>query len=358
MKLGFNATKKNTKFFGFSLLILIVIIILFVRIVVLLTPENEKKIEPKNIIDMQIVDNDEIKEAENIDTDKKEDVKNIKEDMTIYHMDHSIYNGTGVRAIAQKFAEAIDQGPIKEEQVDACCGGFKHINYELQNDNHFVIELFELNKTHLIIEEMSLLQSAFHKKNGSYDIDYAKTMVLKFTNDFLLEFDVELGDDYEISAIPWGNRNTSWKVEIYQTYKGEILNWTGFEAHMSRENGEIRVMNIYEWLDTKKSIIENISIDKGRMMIYNNLKENGFNITPPSDGKNYTIIKNLTDIEYVGYTAIWGRLGLTYEISYQINETKGCLYQYVLNIEDGKILYKASESEGSGMVNSYYNNLL
>ena len=69
---------------------------------------------------------------------------------------------------------------------------------------------------------------------------------------------------------------------------------------------------------------------------------------------------NLTDIDFVGYTALWGRLGLNYEIHFMLNETVKSTYRYVLNVEDGKKLRWECDSEkfSGGSHKEFFNNLI
>jgi hypothetical protein len=188
-----------------------------------------------------------------------------------------------------------------------------------------------------------------------------------------MEFGVELGDDYEVIVKPW-HQNRSWKVDIYQLFNGERLKWSGFHATVDRKNGEIRTMNIGEWLDLYNNSIETISIDEGRQIIYNEKEENGFYFKTfyteqyYDEELNYNvgfsieesicIPINLSDIKFVGNTSCWGRLGYTYEINLQVNETHECIHRYILNAEDGKKLYWRVETGNYGRITKYYKNLI
>lgn len=372
MKKGSRTTSKNKIFFLRFSLISLIVIILSIRITVLLTPENEKKIEPENINVIDKVDNDENELVKNNDTNKKESIEKVKTNITIYHGDHSIYNGTDIRTIVQRFTEAIGQGPVKEERVTACCGGYRRINYELQNDNHFVIELTELTHSQSMIEEMSLLQSAFHNGTGNFRLKYAKNQVLEIVTNFLFKFGVDL-ESHRITTSTSKN-NDGWTVDIHQRYNFTELNSTGFYAFVSKENGEIRTMRIGDWYNTKSPIYENISIEDGKNIIYQEIEENEFNFTVSHYEEyfneelnttvqklinvNYTFFLNTTDINFSSYFFKWGKFGYTFDIYLQMNETAKCIYQYVLNVEDGKKLVYSYESEFSGNYRTYYENIL
>ena len=306
-------------------------------------------------------------------TDKNEE---DKDEPYVFKLNNSIFNGTEPEIIAQNFADALNQSPIKSKQRDNCCGGAKRWNFELQNDNHFSIETRKLTNNFSILLEMGLAQSDYHNKNLSLNAAEAKNIVLNFTTSFLKSFSVALGDDYSISVSSWhGNR--SWRVNIYQIFNGKFINGTGVHATVSRETGEIRTMEINDWLDPKNSIEEQISIDDGKVIIYNELEDDHFNITVISEDeyydekndthvsfsfeKNHTIPINISIIEFIEYRALWGRLCYRYEINFQINETKTCVYRYDIDVESGKILYWSCSSGSSGlwgMIKLFYNNLI
>lgn len=132
-------------------------------------------------------------------------------------------------------------------------------------------------------------------------------------------------------------------------------------------------MDLGDWLDPKNIIDEKISVDDGRIIIYNELKENNFNITVPyteeyfdekNDShfwygydKNHTIPIITSDIKFIEYRALWGRLCYKYEINYQINDTKTCSYQYIIDVENGKKLHWNCFAENAGTEKFFYNNL-
>ena len=325
-----------------GILIIILVLLLFIRVSILFFPDENDK---DDIDDIIIASN----------------------------QSHSIYNGTDPDDIAERFALALGEGPIKSKNIKKECGSCKLYKYELQNDNHFTIQIHNAKNNTNIIEDMYLLQSNYHEDNKSFDAEYAKNKVLMFVKNFLAAFDVGLGDDYSITVKPW-HQNRSWKVNLYQVYNGEILKWSGFHATVDAENGEIRSIDIGEWLNITINSINTISIDDGRRIIYNELEEDGFNFSiiyndeyfdeklnssvTFSHEKHQIIPINLTDIKFVGNTSCWGRLGYTYEIKLQVNETHQCLYRYIINAEDGKTLFWGAESDNSGMEIRYFNNLI
>lgn len=334
--------KKNKKLLGAAFLTIILILLLFIRVSILFFPAENDQEDLDDII--------------------------IASDQS-----HSIYNGTDPQTIAERFAEAIGEGPIKSKEIKKCCGGDKIYKYELQNNNHFKIEIHIAENNTNIIEDMFLFKSNYHEGNQSFDAEYAKNTVLVYVKNFLAQFGVELGDDYEVIVKPW-HQNSSWKVDIYQLYNGERLDWSGFHATVDRENGEIRTIYIDEWLDLNNNSIDTLSIDEGRRIIYKEIEENGFNFkiiytkehydeeldynVGISWEENKCIPINLSDIKFVGNTSCWGRLGYTYEINLQVNETYECIHRYILNAEDGKKLYWRVQSDNSGRIKYYYNNLI
>ncbi len=297
---------------------------------------------------------------------------NNKYDSTIFEQSYSIYNGSDPEIIAENLAIALNESPIKLKDIENCCGT-KLWSFDLHNDNHFSIETKKLENNNSILLDMRLTQSTYNEKNLSYDADYAKNIVVNFTERFLKTFDVELGDDYTISVSSW-HKNSSWRVNLYQIYKGKFINGSGFHAIVDRENGEIRTMDFGDWFDPKNIIEEQISIDDGKIIIYNELKEDQFNITVPysieyydeeynayihrSYSKNHTIPINSSDIKFVEYKTLWGRLCYKYEINYQINETKTCSYQYIIDVENGKKLHWRCFSGMDSRFKSFYNNLI
>lgn len=322
--------QKDKKLIGLTLITVLLLIIISFRIFFLISPEKSNE--------------------------KEEDNENIEE-IIIYEKNHSIFNVTESDIIVDRFAKAINDSPVKNKKLEFKYGFSRTYMYEFQNNSHLRIQYYQLKNNEIIINEIFLVPSALHKVNGSFDAEYAKKKMLNFVKDLLLEFDVNLGENYATSVEPW-QQNQSWKVDIYQLYQGEILNGSGFSAIVGKENGEIRTMDVNDWFDPKSPIFENISIDEGRMIIFKELEEDDFNITDPSIVKNYSIKINITDIKFEGYNLLWGRLGYNYEISHQINETSDIFCRYIINIEDGKKLYWSYKSDGSGIGTEYYNNLL
>jgi hypothetical protein len=335
---------RDKKSLGLIILVILILAILLIRLFILFAPNN---------------------------------IENHEDDSYIFKQSYSIYNGTDPDIIAENFAKALNESPIRSKHKERCCGTIIW-KFGLQNDNHFSIETKKLKNNSSLLLDMRFDQSAYHEKNLSYDDEYAKEKVLNFSKEFLKMFNVTLGDNYTISVYSWhGNR--SWRVHLYQIYNGKFINGTGFHAIVNRENGEIRSIDFGDWLDPNNIIEENISIDDGKIIIYNELKEDHFNISVPniiihnsdefntiiheSYEKNHTIPINTSDIEFIEYKALWGRLCYRYEIYFQINETKTCTYQYIIDVENGKILFWSSNSEiGSGSFGggskSYYNNLI
>ena len=332
---------RDKKSLGLIVLIIIIFSILFIRFFILFIPD--------------------------INSD------NNKDESYIFKQSYSIYNGTEPEIIAENFANALNESPIKSKHEENCCGGTKLWRFELQNDNHLSIETRKVKDNNSILLDMRLAQSAYHEKNLSYDAEYAKNIVLNFSERFLKMFDVELGEDYTISVLCW-HKNSSWHVDLYQIYEGKFINGSGFHAIVDRENGEIRTMDFGDWLHPKNKIEEQISIDDGKTIIYNELIEDQFNIEVPYTDeyfdenynvyfqstfkRNHTILINLSDIEFIEYKALWGRLCYRYEINFQINETTICIYQYIIDVENGRILFWSYYSGLSGVAESYYNNLI
>lgn len=363
-----RATGKNKILLGLGLLFLVVLIITTVRFVNLVTENNTEVKEQDEINNEEILDDD----GEDNNLVDNGDLLIIKDDIEISHMDHSIYNETEPEIIATRFADALGESPIKSYKTEYCCGGERRMKYDLQNDNHFIIELYELTKTHTIIERMSLLKSSFHDNNGTYDIIYAENHVLEIVTNFLIKFGADL-ENYSMKITPT-KYDEGWDVNIYQLYNNSKLNYTGFHAFVSKDNGEIRTMIIKDWYKTESQIHKNITINEGAESIYNELKESGFNFTVPYHEDYYNeenntsvgtswdvhhiIVINQTDIEFTGYSLRWGRLAYNYEINLKINATKSCLYQYIINIEDGKKLFWKTQSGNSSSVKYYFDNLL
>ena len=330
---------RDKKSVGLIILVILILAILLFRIFILFAPNNNEEHE--------------------------DDFYNLKQS-------HSIYNGTEPDVIAENFARALNKSQIRSKYKENCCGTIIW-NYGLQNDNHFSIETKKLKNNSTLLLDMRFAQSAYHEKNLSYNAEYAKNKVLNFSKEFLRMFDVELGENYSISVYPW-HANSSWKVHLYQIYKDKFINGTGFHAIVDRENGEIRTMDFGEWLDPTNLIVEQISIDVGKSIIYKELKEDNFNITVPYDEEYYdenlntnvsstynvhhTIPINVSDIKFIEYKALWGRLCYRYEIYFQINETKICTYQYIIDVENGKKLLWNYFSGPSGGEKSYYNSLI
>ena len=95
---------KNKKVLGMVILIIILILLLSVRFSILFSP----------------------------DENEKDDI----DDITIASkQSHSIYNGSDPQTIAERFAEAIGEGPIKSKRVEKCCGGDRIFKYELSHNN-------------------------------------------------------------------------------------------------------------------------------------------------------------------------------------------------------------------------------
>ena len=332
---------RDKRSLGLIILIIIIFLILSIRLYFLVTPNNLE---------------------ENINEDKS----------PIFKQGYSIYNGTDPEIIAERFAEALNESPIKSKNVKNCCGGTIW-RFELQNDNHFSIETRKLKNNNSILIDMSSAQSAYHEDNLSFNAEYAKKIVLNFAERFLKVFDVELGDNYNISVYSW-HHNRSWQVDIYQIFNDKFINRSGFHAIVDRENGEIRTMDFGDWLDPEIIVEEKITLDDGKMIIYNELKENNFNITVPyfdefydeendfvihcQFNKYHTIPINISDIKFIEYRVLWGRLCYKYEINYQINATKTCTYEYIIDSENGKKLHWGCYSEMAGSGKSYYNNLI
>lgn len=330
---------RDKKSLGLIILVILILSILSFRIFILIAPNNIE--------------------------DHEEESYNFKQS-------YSIYNGTEPDVIAENFALALNESPIKSKYKENCCGTIIW-KYGLPNDDHFSIETIKLKNNSTLLLDMRFAQSAYHEKNLSYNAEYAKNKVLNFCKEFLRMFDVELGENYSISIYPW-HANSSWKVHLYQIYKDKFINGTGFHAIVDRENGEIRTMDFGEWLDPTILIVEQISIDVGKSVIYNELKEDHFNISVPniiiynsdefdtniheSYEKNYTIPIDISDIEFIEYEALWGRLCYKFEINFHINETKTCTYLYIIDVENGKILFWSCYSELGGSSKSYYNNLI
>ena len=329
---------RDKKSLGLIILIILILSILSFRIFILIVPNNIE--------------------------DHEEESYNFKQS-------YSIYNGSEPDVIAENLALALNESPIRSKYKEKCCGTIIW-KYGLPNDNHFSIETIKLKNNSTLLLDMRFAQSAYHEKNLSYNAEYAKNKVLNFTGRFLKMFNVELGDDYTISVYSW-HKNSSWRVDLFQIFNGKFINGSGFHAVVDRENGEIRTMDFGDWLDSKNIIEEQISIDDGKMIIYNELKENHFNITflcsdeyydeennsfTKTYNKNHSIIINISDIKFIEYRVLWGRLGYKYEINYQINETKACSCQYIIDIENGKKLHWKICSETSGSEILYYNNLI
>jgi hypothetical protein len=321
---------KNKKIIGITLIAVLLLIIISLRIFFIISPEEPMENEENN---------------------------ELIEEIIIYENNHSIYNVTDPKIIAERFADALNASPIKYKSLLFEYGSRKTIEYNLQNDSSIRIHYDLLKNKEIIITEMFLVQSSLQEKNGTFDAEFAKKKVLDFVNDFLLKYGVKLGENYSIFVTPWP-QNQNWKVEIYQLYQEEILNGSGFQAIVRGDNGEISTMDIYDWLDPNSPILENISIDECRIKIFNEIEEDNFNITDPSSGKTHSIKINITDIKFEGYNTLWGRLGYKFEINYQINETSTCSYQYIFNVENGKKIFWRSESEGAARSTSYYNNLI
>ncbi len=324
--------KRNNRASIILLIVIILIIFLTFRIYILATPEHESK---------------------------QEKGTDIEEPEIIYEDNHSIFNGTTSGVIAHRLSEVLDEPLVFPYGSKSSCCGEIRIEYELKNDNHLTIQYYLVKKSYERYSKMELRQSALHDGNGTYDSNYAEDHVLNLFREFLLKFDVKLGENYTISTQSWAN-NHSWRVIIQQLYNGEVLNGTGVTAHVSTSNGEIRVMDIYDWLDPNSPINKSVTIDDGRVIIYQEIEENGFNfsihfsINSYDENDNFgtyswneywRIPINQSDIKFAGYHTYRGRLGLTYLIHLKVNETKECLHKYVIDIESGERLFKEEYSD-------------
>lgn len=284
---------------------------------------------------------------------KEKNETDIDDSEIIYEENHSIFNGTPYGVIAQRFSEALDEPLVYPYASKSSWPGGTKLEYELQNDYHLIILYDQMSTDEKAFRKMELIQSPKHDSNGTYGINHAKDLVLDFVRDFFLEFNVDLCENYEIYAQSWSD-NWRWKVKVLQVYENETLNGTGIRAFIPKYNGNIELMWIFDWLHPNSPINRNVTIDAGQKIIYQEIKNNGFNFTIPCseviiDENNnsatygwdeYRIIPiNQSDIKFIGYTGFIGKLGLSYEIQLKINDTEGCSHFYIINIENGERLY-------------------
>ena len=317
--------KKDKRTTGFTLLILLILIILSIRIFLFISPDEKKE-------------------------------NNNEENKIVFEQNHSIYNGTDPEIIAERFAEALKASPIISKKIETCCPNEKQYEFWLQNDNHFTIKTTKLSSNITIINKMSLSQAIYNDINNPIDNITAQEIVLTFAKRFLLEFGIDMAENYSISVIP-KRFIESWHVDIYQIYSGKFLNESGFHADVNWNNGEIRTMEIKDWLDPKSPININISIDEGREIIFKECENRNFSVRNPYNASECRIEINLSNIEYVEYSVFHGRLGYTYKIHYQFNETDKCLHKYLINIENGKKLKWFREHTGGSSGSIYLKNL-
>ncbi len=288
--------------------------------------------------------------------------------------ERSIFYGLEPNEVANIIGIAARNTTYESSRIEHSCGGRIHMDYDLGNDDHLNICYSQYGDDEYYYRELYFAKSGYEDNEGDWNEEYAIGHMMEVYHRLLDPFNISEISDLKIEIIPWGHDFASWRVTIVQMNEGFEVDGTGLDAHVSRENGEIRTMTIKDWIFPDHEFDIAISIEEGGDLTYSELEAVGFNLSyraetivnDPITGEDITAIGhqhkifNITrnDVLYIGPSLFDGHFCYRYKIELMDNSTCLSDHTFILNAETGLVLKWESGTDSGSMSRTFFGNLI
>jgi hypothetical protein len=311
-------------------------------------------------------------QVNNDDDINSEDKINEISDETLN--ERSIFYGREPGEIANIIGKAVRNTTYESSMIESQCGGCIWMDYYFGNDDHLNIRYSEYGDGEFLYDWIYFAKSGYEDNEGNWNEEYAIGHMTEVLTRFLEPFNILNSSDYQMKIIPWGYMDAAWKITVVQILNGFEVDGTGFEAHVGRENGEIRTMTIKDWVFPEYEFNKIISIEQGKEIIYSELEVVDFNLsysvqfteTDPITGNSTSISASLfkifnislNQVEYAGPAIIDGHLCHRFDVELIENMTTVAEYSFYLETESGLILKWQENRNGNGRSMTLIGNLI